>query len=75
MIIKFKIIYFGVYFWKYVYDPLWYTIRVGSYIDSMVDTFVEYFGVRARATIVRVEGTLLPRVTGLSNEILGGLCP
>ena len=30
--------YFGVCCWKYVYDPLWFTIRVGSYIDSMVDT-------------------------------------
>ena len=32
-------IYFGVYCWKYVYDPLWYIIKVGKYIDSMVEIF------------------------------------
>jgi hypothetical protein len=53
VIIEFKMIYFGVYCWKYVYGPLWYIIRIGSYIDFMVDTFVKYFSVCARAIIVR----------------------
>lgn len=39
-------IYFGIYCWKYVYDPLWYTIKVESYIDSNILVF-------AQATIVR----------------------
>ena len=42
--------YFGVCCWKYVYDPLWFTIRVGSYIDSKVDTCSRTGHNRARAS-------------------------
>lgn len=32
-------IYLSVYCWKYVYDLLWCTIKVGSYIDSNILVF------------------------------------
>jgi len=37
-------IYFGVYCWKCVYGLLWYIIKVGSYVYSMMDTFVNILG-------------------------------